>query len=98
MKSLAAWLAPQAAKSPDSYGFYLNGSAGSSPKRLSEAGLAPCTDCSGLHPDRAVSEHIIALARLGHLPDAEIVQASKPDLMLPICYLAFSGGRVGYRK
>jgi len=35
MKSVAAWLAPQAAKSPDSSGSYLNGSAGSSLFNLS---------------------------------------------------------------
>ncbi len=90
MKSLAAWLAPQVPNFPAWYG--------SSPKRQAEAGLAPFTVCSGLHPDRAVSFRVITLAWWGHLADAEIVQASKPDLMLPICYLTFSGGRIGYRK
>ena len=49
---------------------------GSSPKRQAEAGLAPFTDCSGLHPDRAVSDHVIALALLGHLPDAPYQDAN----------------------
>ena len=49
---------------------YHYGRYGSSLKRQAEAGLAPFTDCSGLHPDRAVSDHVIALARWGHLPDA----------------------------
>ncbi len=47
---------------------FRNGRYGSSPKRLSEAGLAPFTHCSGLHPDRAVSNHVIALARWGPRP------------------------------